>query len=101
MSRKMKVVYEPAKQEVENGFVSCITTMTSPATVDANGQVFEISVFQCNCGCPACITIIQETINKEDPTESNISQISLTPEDYPEFIKALNRAYENLIAPRN
>jgi hypothetical protein len=97
----LKVVFNPNAQPVENGVIDCVTTLTTPQTKDANEQVIEVSVFQCNCGCPACISIVQETINREDRTESNVTQMSITPEDFPEFIKALNKAYEKIISKKN
>jgi len=101
MSQKSKVGFNPQTQEVENGYISCVTTLTKPATLETNGTVIEVSAFQCDCGCPPCISVLQETISKEDPSRSSISQISIQPEDVPEFIKALKTAQEKIISKRN
>jgi hypothetical protein len=101
LNPSLKVHFNPNAQKVENGVIDCVTTLTTPQTKDANEQVIEVSVYQCSCGCPPCISIVQEIINREDPTESNITQMTITPENYTEFVKAMNRAYEKIISKKN
>ena len=97
----LQVVFNPKSLKVENGVIDCVTTLTTPETKDTNGQVIEVSVYQCSCGCPPCISILQEIINKEDPTQCNITQMTITPEDFPELITALKRCYEAIISKKN
>lgn len=99
--KKTEVTFSPDREEVIGGSISCITEITIPATEKTNGIIFEISTFQCECGCPECISVVQTTINKENPDESSTQQITISPEDFTHFMNGVKKCYEQIISKKN
>ena len=98
---KTEVKFSLEREEVMGGSISCVTEINIPATEKTNGIEFEISVFQCECGCPECISIVQTTINKEDPEETSTQQVTISPEDFNVVIDALKKCQEAILMKRN
>jgi hypothetical protein len=99
--KKTMVKFSPETEEVMGGTISCVTEIDIPATDKTNGIEFEISVFQCECGCPECISVVQTTINREDPEETSTQQVTISPEDFQHFMSALKKCYEKIISKKN
>ena len=98
---KTEVKFSPEREEVMGGSISCVTEINIPATKKTNGIEFEISVFQCECGCPECISIVQTTINRENSEETSTQQVTISPEHFNVVIDALKKCQEAILMKRN
>jgi len=99
--KQAEVIFTPEPQEVIGGTISCVTEIFIPATDKTNGIEFEISIFQCECGCPECISVVQTTIDKEDPEQTSTQQVTIAPEDFQHFMSGLKKCYEKIISKMN
>lgn len=103
MSSKVKrVTFRPERVKVDGGTIHATTEISIPETQKRNSMNYEISVFQCECGCPECISIVQQTFfDKEIPELVEEVLFTITPEDYNDFISALKKSYEAIISKNN
>lgn len=102
MSLKSRgVSFSPLRVEVDGGTIYATTEIRIPETDKTNGVKYEISVFQCECGCPECISIVQTTTSKDDPEFTDVNLMTISPEDYNDFISGLKRSYEAIVSKNN
>lgn len=87
--------------KVQGGVISEVTQIFTPATKDLNAMEMEISAFQCECGCSPNISVVQTVINRHNLDEESMEQVYITLSNFVEFKKAIDRAYNSIIAKQN